>query len=120
MGYFTDELHVHYLGMDDGTGRWMLLRSFFFHSDKFDLDIKVPKGFIHDFASVPRIPFIYSLFGGYAKQSAIIHDWLYHKKPVSRKTADKIFLEAMIAENTPPGKRQMMYQAVRMGGGSHW
>ena len=41
--------------------------------------ITVPTGFFTDFASVPRMPFVFLLFGDVAHEAAVIHDYLYRK-----------------------------------------
>jgi len=77
--------------------------------------ITVPKGFVTDGASIPRI--FWSIVGppwgdyGYA---AIVHDFLYHTQPCSRKEADRIFLEAMQVLKVNKFKRWLMYRMVRM------
>jgi hypothetical protein len=82
--------------------------------------IIVPAGFKTDLASVPRLPLIFLLTGDRARKSAIVHDWLYACKPngMSRKKADKIFLELMNLTNEPKNSiiRYSMYYGVRLGG----
>ncbi len=80
--------------------------------------ITVPAGFKTDFASVPRIPLAYMLFGGVAKQAAVVHDYLYSRKDINRKDADNTFLEAMKVSGVSFFKRQAMYAAVRLFGWS--
>lgn len=86
--------------------------------------IVVPTGYRTDLASVPRVPGIYWRYGNTAVIPALIHDYLYEVNPESwsRKTADKVFFEAMAAENDPPSaaSRWVMYMAVRLGGRSGW
>lgn len=57
--------------------------------------VVVPRGFVTDFASVPRVPGAYWLVGGRAKWEATIHDYLYRELHLGRKVADEVFLEAM-------------------------
>ncbi len=77
----------------------MLIEPFVYESDTIGL-IVVPKGFVTDFASVPRLPFIYLFFGGIGDEEAVIHDWLYtapHRahgscgSEVTRAVADRVF-----------------------------
>ncbi|WP_456382356.1 DUF1353 domain-containing protein [Persephonella sp.] len=49
-----------------------------------------------------------------------MHDWLYHSKQFSRKTADRIFLEAMTVLKIHPVKRFIFYCAVRLFGWTRW
>lgn len=79
--------------------------------------IEVPKGFITDFASVPRIPVVYSLTGNTAHDAAVVHDYLYQTHIISKKLADKIFLEAMKVMKVPRWRRWVMYYTVRVAGG---
>jgi hypothetical protein len=86
----------------------------------YDHYITVPKGFDTDFASVPRVPIFYALFGGKAKKSAVLHDYLYVTKPFSREECDKAFLCAMETEGLGWFTRHAMYRGVRLGGGAYW
>ena len=76
----------------------------------------VPVGFITDYASVPRTPFIYWIFNGVANRAATLHDFLYSSASIPRKVADEIFLSAMIEDNTSDVKAYAMYFAVRLFG----
>lgn len=97
--------------------------------------IIVPSGFKTDFASIP--------FGarnlfpplGLWGRPAIIHDFLYATegtgafrcrrwitRPIdyTRPEADAIFKEAMKVVGVPAWRREVMYRAVRLGGGGGW
>lgn len=81
--------------------------------------IEVPAGFNTDFASVPRIPLIYSAFGNKAHREAVVHDYLYRKDSepiVSFMKANRVFLEAMKARGKPFYIRHPMYAGVCIGG----
>lgn len=96
---------------------WILLETLVFDSDDYGL-IKVPVGFKTDFASVPRIPLVYSLFGNTSHSSAVIHDFLYSDRfSISRKRADQIFIEAMKCRKQPKWRRKPMFWAVRLFAG---
>lgn len=112
MGEFKTKLIVESDGKD-----WVLSRPLVFDSDWYGL-IEVPIGFKSDFASVPRIPFVYSLFGNQSHSAAIIHDFLYSgQTKLSRKAADKIFEEAMKSRNQSTWRRKCMFWAVRIFAG---
>lgn len=85
------------------------------------LTVAVPKGFITDFASVPRL--LWSVFppmGRYSR-AAVIHDWLYsNSKTCSRFLADAIFRDAMKDLGVPMWRRVVMYYAVRICGWKGW
>lgn len=82
--------------------------------------LTVPKGFVTDFASVPRP--LWSIFPPMGKYSlaAIFHDYLYACGLLSRKGADKLFLVLMKHLGVPYWKRQSMYWGVRLGGWVAW
>jgi hypothetical protein len=90
--------------------------------------IHIPKGFITDMASVPRIFWaIYPPFGLYGK-AAILHDYLYSVcgtnyalgKTYTRKQCDLIFKEAMLVLNCSWHCRGVIYSGVRLGGWVTW
>lgn len=105
--------------------------------------ITVPTGFETDFASIPWG--LWNLFpplGPWARP-AIVHDFLYATRgtgwygppgvrgrrrwitrlsPYTRPEADGIFREAMtvVEPPVPAWRREVMYRAVRLGGGGGW
>jgi len=89
-----------------------------------DRYIKVPAGFVTDFASVPK--FIRPLvpFEFLYNQIVIAHDYLYSTKIVTRKEADLILREGLqLMDNYSLGSKiysNLFYYAVRAFGGSHW
>lgn len=88
--------------------------------------IRVPVGFETDFASIPWG--LWNLFPPLGKwaRPAIVHDFLYDRggvlpsKTYSRKEADMIFREAMSVVGVPAWRREVMFAAVRVGGGRGW
>lgn len=95
----------------DGTGE--LLKDFRFLSEDYGKAYTVPKGFITDFASVPRLPFAYLLAGNTAHWAAVIHDYLYrHAEVEPKEIADLVFHEAMAASGVPAWRRAIMFKAV--------
>ncbi len=82
--------------------------------------IIVPRGFITDCASIPRVFWsVLPPFGRYAPASWV-HDYLYVSQERSRSEADYIFREAMKVLGVPWYKRNAMYCAVRIGGYIPW
>jgi hypothetical protein len=80
----------------------------------------VPCGFITDYASVPRAPLTYLLFGGRGNSAAVIHDFLYQihlPKPFDKATADNVFREALGALGYNAATCWTMYKAVDLFGG---
>jgi len=76
----------------------------------------IPKYFFCDLDSVPRLPYIYSFFKGYARTSAGVHDWLYATEIAGRKGADRVFYELMRHEGVHPIRAKLVYAAVRAFG----
>ncbi|PAF52015.1 hypothetical protein BKH44_04885 [Helicobacter sp. 13S00477-4] len=80
-------------------------------------EICIPKGYVSDGASIPKIFwFILSPFEDYAK-CAILHDYLcdlYHLGLGSRKEADDIFLESMQEIGIKKSTTLTLYAFVRL------
>lgn len=122
MPKFLTELNCR--DLDDN--RWELLSDLVYETDVAMMyflptfKITVPRGFVTDFASVPRVPIIYSLFGDRAHREAVVHDYLYQTHFVPKALADKVFLEAMKARGKGWFVRFGMYLGVVLGGASSY
>jgi hypothetical protein len=96
--------------------QWRLLKDF---TVRIRLGVKVqsvivPKGFVTDFATVPRIlQFVFPPMGKYGI-AALIHDYLCVEKTVTRKQADQIFYDLMKKHHVKPWKAATMYAAARL------
>ena len=113
MSKFTTDLEAKLTGKT-----WELTSPLVYESDLLDATVTVPTGFKTDFASVPRLPLIYSMWGDRAHREAVVHDYLFRKnsKPaVSFKIANKVFLEAMQATSKPFWVSWPMYAGVCIG-----
>lgn len=113
---FLNKLEVVNLG----GKRWKLTKNLKYKTHDGEI-IVVPKGFITNFASVPRIPLAFLLAGDTAHAPAVIHDHLYSRKVVSthyysRADADRIFREAMDDDGVWWWRRWLMWTGVRIGG----
>ncbi len=78
-----------------------------------------PLYFYTDFASVPRLPIFYTLWGDRAHREAVLHDYLYRIDSipiVTKSEADSIFREAMKSTGKPWYIRYPMYLGVKIGG----
>ncbi len=53
-------------------------------------------------------------------KAAVLHDYLYHTKQVSRAMADLILFEAMLVNKTKPWKAWLIYEGVKLGGWLAW
>jgi hypothetical protein len=109
---FLTPLRVIALGDDS----FALTTDFYYASAHLDRIIKVPEGFRTDFASVPRLPLAYMLFGGVARKASVVHDFLYRKSGISRGDADAVFREAMEASGIGWFRRSSMWAGVRLFG----
>lgn len=110
---FSLPLRLEYV---DGRS-WKLVDYFTFGSTILERSIAVPRGFLTDFASIPK--FLWNLLpptGQYGK-AAVIHDFLYRTAfYATRAQADAVLLEAMVDLNVHWFTRQVMYRAVRIFG----
>jgi hypothetical protein len=112
--FFTSALRLE---VSEGDGEWVLLAPFtadvHFANGRQE-PIHVPEGFITDLASVPRFPGMFLFFGGKARKSAVLHDYLYSVQ-ADREFADAVFYAAMRNEE-PAWRRGLMWLGVRLGG----
>ena len=93
---------------------WRLTKPLVYYSALAGV-VFVPTGFETDFASVPRLPIVYALYGNRAHHEGVIHDYLFRKgcEPlVSFDVANKVFLEAMEVRGKSALVRYPMYWAV--------
>lgn len=96
----------------------MLLAPLIYESDLVGR-IVVPERFFTDFASVPRIPIVFMLWGDRAHREAVIHDYLYRidsSPAVSCSMANKVFNEVMVCRGKERKVRLPMYWGVVLGG----
>ena len=107
-GQFITEIEV---GITD-DGRWRILSPLVYSSDEFG-EIVVPRWFVTNFSSIPRLPFSLWVCGNAAHAAKTLHDYLYSSGMFPRKVADRIFLDAMDAIGVPSWRRHLMYFAVR-------
>ena len=114
MAKFLTTLKTEFI--DDDKRR--LLAPLCYESDIMG-SLTVPAGFVCDFASVPRVPVVYMLFGDEAHQAAVVHDYLYRYAVVERKVADRVFCEAMSVSGVG-WKRYPMFWGVRLFGGAFY
>lgn len=120
---FHKELLAESFG-EDGK-KWILRRAFKFYYEVSlcRTYIKVPNGFITDFATIPRpLYLIFPPIGRYNK-AAMVHDYLYDAScslKLSRKDSDLIFLQAMEILGVKKWVRYSLFLAVRLFGRKHF
>jgi hypothetical protein len=116
----------------DGGYRWRIHQSFTYRIGDANSPhlVRVPEGFITDFASIPRgLWNLWPPAAGKHSKAAVVHDVCYvrgyiesdlkHKK-ITRKDADDIFKEALDVAGCSWFTRQALYWGVRVGGSQAW
>lgn len=99
---------------------WTILQPLIYESDVAQRVFIVPEGFVTDFASVPRLPLAFLLTGDQAHEAAVIHDYIYAHKLLTRSQADAVFKEAMGVSGEPGWRAWLMWAGVRLGGWVAW
>jgi len=105
-----------------GRTVWRLAEDLVFESriNGWGLRLRIPHGFCTDLASTPRL--LWPIFppAGIWSSAAILHDYLYGHRGVSRFLADALFRESMHQLGVPLWRRLAMYYAVRVFGRRHF
>ena len=123
MSQFLSELVTECISDTAASGRgfWKIHEPFTYQSDVLGETITVEPGFITDYASIPRLPFFYFLFGDTSHQAAVLHDWLFHNHAVcDEDTANLVLREAAEVEGIAHWRKMCIYLAVKFGGKSSW
>lgn len=106
-----------------GPRRWLVGENLVYRSAVLGMQLTIPRGFVTDRASVPRLPMVFFLTGDRADAAATVHDWLYQSHIIGeRRLADLVFLEAAVL---PPDHESnwmatLMYRGIRIGGRGAW
>ena len=82
--------------------------------------LTVPRGFVTDLTSVPRVFWSALRPDGEYSFAAIVHDYLYWTQSTSREQADEILRMAMQELGIEPSVIRVIYNAVRLGGDAAW
>lgn len=118
MGKFLTLLDVEQIedAGEQGRGLWRLTSPLIYEAEP-GIQYTVPKGFITDFASVPRIPLVFDYLGDRGNLAGTLHDFFYsHPAQLTRAMADQLLKEALVAQGVSPFKAQLFYLAVRLFG----
>ena len=110
---FRRGLEVRFI---DGCN-WRLARELVYETADGRTLVGVPRRFVTDFASIPRL--LWTLVGDPAgpwAPAAVVHDYLYRTGLVPRAQADAIFCEAMSALHCDPVTCWAMWAALRLCG----
>jgi len=82
--------------------------------------VRVPIGFVTDFASIPRAFWSLLRPDGTYSYAAVIHDFLYWEQYLSREASDAIFKLCMEDFKIDATVVSAVHAGVRLGGGSAW
>jgi hypothetical protein len=112
---FQSDLNVVQM---DGQ-HWKLLSPLVYESSGPLGEVIVPAGFLTDFASTPRIIWMFMPKSGEYDAAAVVHDFLYRiggklsGKTYTKADADNLFNEALKLLGTGQPARWVMYQSVK-------
>lgn len=118
-------------------GEFGLVQPLKYRIDDCDYHLEVPRGFITDFASIPRPVRALPGFNvnGPSRPAAVLHDWLYcmHGRvavtdsqdyavhmELTRKECDLLFHQGLVSLGERLDIAWAMYQGVRAGGWYYW
>lgn len=82
--------------------------------------VRVPVGFVTDFASIPQVFWTMLPPDGLYTYPAIIHDYLYWEQFLSRDQSDLVLKLAMEDFKVNAAAREAIYAGVRAGGSFAW
>lgn len=101
---------------------WVLYAPLKYTDSKLKKEVTVPRGFVTDFASVPRLFWVAFPPCGRYTPAAVVHDYLYwQQSPLcDRKCADDVLDTAMKESGVDFATRNAIYLAVRTAGQSAW
>lgn len=121
MGFETDIFTTDH---EELIGFSTLVQPLVYTSERYNIVITAPLGFVTDFASLPWIVQWYFKKLGKHRKAAAIHDYLYKKdnayNQLPQVACDLIFWDAMLDSGVSPRKAKKMYQGVKyFGKGSY-
>ena len=99
-----------------GKSKWRVREDFYIYLERIKYSIVIPKGFITDLASVPRI--FRSIIPRTPELTlpSCTHDSMYKDAKYPRKTCDLIFEDLMILTKVSKVKSKTMKLGVRLFG----
>ncbi len=109
-----------FLTNPSGRQLFILDAPFSYESDLLGCIVTVPKGFVTDLASIPRLPIVYLMLNGIADQAGVVHDFLYSSGLIPRDKADAVLKEACIVLGVSAWKANIIWAGVRAFGGDHY
>jgi hypothetical protein len=119
MSSFTKPLRVE-ITQREVKGRCLavLIDGFEYHVGHLNSTdvIRVPAGFVTDFASIPHVARMFVPVLGRAAKAAVIHDYLVVENERSWEESAKIFREGMMVLGVDWFQRILMYYSVKYYG----
>jgi len=128
---FLNCLNQREVGEAGGRVVYCLNNPLWYEDGQYRIEVK--RGFFHDQSSVPRVPFIFFLYGDRAHRGGVLHDYLYRRgarvydkiagkwiEDPSRQFSDMIFKRANKASGYSKTVYIGMWAGVRIGGGSSY
>ena len=112
------------------AGNYEVVEDYTYKSGTYS--ITVPKGFIYDRASIPRVFWVLIDKDSLSNVAPLFHDYLYRNggelpanqvspyRKFSREETDELFLELMTKCGVNKWRREAAYQAVRRGAMLAW
>jgi len=99
---------------------WFLTQDLTYDVLDTDIKITVKRGFVTDFASVPRL--FWSLLPTWGKYGppAVVHDFLYWDQLCTREQSDRIMMLAMTESRVGWFRTRLIHAALRIGGAFSW
>lgn len=104
----------------ESYSEWLLIEDLPYAIRDTNKEITIPKGFVTDYASIPRAFCMLLPQQGRYSRSAIIHDYLYWKQECSRKQSDRLMFVAMTESGVDSDTRDKIYKAIRLFGQTAW
>ena len=100
---------------------WITLEDMTYVIGNTSQSITVPKGFVTDFASIPRGLWLLGLspYGQYGR-AAVIHDYLYWAQGCTKDQADRLLVIAMKESAVNNFDELAIYKGVSLGGNRPW
>ncbi len=101
---------------------WVLNEPLIYEHPKTKQIFEVPRGFVTDMASVPRLFWTAFPPCGKYTPAAVVHDYIYWHQPsnCNRECADNLLLIAMEESGVSFASRNAIFAGVRVGGESSW
>ena len=103
----------------DGTN-FVLVDDLYYEINRTRRTIRVPSGFVTDFASVPWYARSAISVLGRHSIPAIVHDYLYWEQRCSREQADAILFDAMDEYKSAAWQQWLVYYSVHWRAGGAW